>query len=103
MVAWPRRKTGKCSLGSVECVEIALSAVTPGSLRVWHKANAVDSIAVVKSIHLDHTVFIGKASSEFYIQVWIAPGAPVQCQLEDAPLLDMCCIVCKHHPCRSYQ
>src|ERR1700730_16242926 len=77
-------------------------AVTPCPLYAWHKANAVDSIANVKSIHLDHTVFVSKLSSELSIQVRIALGAPPQCQLEDAPLLHICCAVCKCHSCCSY-
>src|SRR5438067_10337251 len=39
MIAWLGSHTAKCSLGAVECVEIASCAVMPASLCVWHKAN----------------------------------------------------------------
>src|SRR5438270_6946149 len=91
MIAWSGSDTGKRPLRTVERVEVALCAVTPGSPYVWHKADAVDPIAIVESIHLDHSMFVSKLSSEFYILIWIALGTPLQFQLEDAPLLDICC------------
>ena len=102
MIAWRGSDTGKCPLRTVQRVEVAPCVITPGSLYVWHKANAVDPLAVVESIHLNYTMVVGKLSSDFYIQVRIALGPPLQFQLKDAPLLDICCAFGNCHSSRSY-
>src|SRR5207253_9962878 len=68
MITWCGSDTGKRSLGTVESVEVASCAILPGSLDVWHKANAVDAITIVEAIHLDQTMLASKLSSKCHIQ-----------------------------------
>src|SRR5436305_2991313 len=90
MITWAGSDTGKCSCDTSKRVQVAPCTVPPYSLGVGHKANSVDPIAIVESIHVDQTMLVYKLSSKHYIQVWISLSTPLQFQSEDTPLLDIC-------------
>ncbi|GHO64112.1 hypothetical protein KSC_030040 [Ktedonobacter sp. SOSP1-52] len=87
------------SLNTVQCIKITPCPVMPTSLCVWHKANTIDPIAIVKAVHFAHTVFVRELSRELSIQVWITLGAPLQRELEYVPLFN---ILGRTHHCHCY-
>jgi hypothetical protein len=90
-------KTRKCSLHTVEFAEIAPRTIAPVSLSVWHKADSIDSISIVKTTYLNSSLLMGELSSKLYLQKGVALRVALQGQLKYAPLFHTCCAVFNSH------